>query len=165
MLTYEPTSSELTLIHFALDDKNVTPLLVAASNNYLDVVKQLLLTNCRVNTLGEIKIDRTSLTLTPFKCALLKGYLDMAKLLVLAGYNLHHEEYLWSNKDVPGVLVENVEFWSWVQEQVNVPWSLAIQSRIRIRELLGKPLKQRLEQLPLPRAIKDYVLLKDLLRS
>jgi ankyrin repeat protein len=190
------------------DDKNVTPLLVAAANNYVDVAKRLLAMNCRVDVLGELKVERTSVRATPFRCALLKGHVAMARLLVLAGYTLHREPYVWHlccctkpgskhrdsdddddeeenrnparNRDrqrdgdshregdddadaPPTVLQENEELRAWLVEHVRVPRALAEVARWHIRRLLGKPLRQRLDALPLPRAIKDYVLMKDLL--
>ena len=163
-----------------VDDKNVTPLLVAASNNFVSVAKELLLRNCCIDTLGEIKIERTSLTLTPFKCALLKGYVDMCRLLVLSGYGLQNEGYLFrgqqrsgsqdsnasnDSNEIPSVLVEDAVFSAWLHDQAHTPWSLAILTRSCIRLLLGKPFKLRLEALPLPRAIKDYLLMKELLQQ
>ena len=53
---------------------------------------------------------------------------------------------------------------TWFQHAVENPPSLQHQSRLLIRKVLRKDLKNKVQALPLPNRIKNYILLHDVLK-
>ena len=94
---------------------------------------------------------------------IISGHLDGARMLILAGYDLRQETYLWTNKNIPEVLVLNPEFWEWIQEFISSPPPLRQLVRRLFRRILGCPLNKKLEKLTiLPQFLRNYILMLEL---
>lgn len=136
--------------------------MVAALNNRLLLAKKLIIHNSDMEVEGVLAVDRIWVTMTPFYCALFKGYKQFAVLLVYAGYTLKKERYLWTNQNVPTILVKDLEFWLWLKEVAASPLSLMTICRNVIRRSLGAHIRMKMDALFLPKAIKKFLLLEEL---
>lgn len=135
---------------------------MAVSGNRLGIVKLLLRENCRLEIPGEVKVDSNLLEVTPFECAVLKKHWVVARYLVWAGYDLRCEKYLLDTSQVPMTLLEDLEFWDWAHECAANPQSMLVLCRNLFRRRLGHSVARKVEILPLPAKMKDFLLLKDL---
>lgn len=89
------------------DDCGVTPLLAAAVNNHLAVCCALIGSNCRVDLVGDLKLDGIQRRLSPVQGAILRGHYDVARLLMGAGSSVISETYLFdANATIPQHLLE-----------------------------------------------------------
>jgi hypothetical protein len=77
------------------DDCGVTPLLVAAINDHSSICRLLINSNCRIDVVGDIKLDGVQRQLTPLQGAILRGNYDVARLLIFAGASVTSEKYLF----------------------------------------------------------------------
>lgn len=145
------------------DHTKGTALLAAAFNGREDITSLLLNYNCQLDTPGDVRIERINITFTPLQCAIHIGFTCVARLLVLAGAHLNDLTYLWTNEDVPESLVMECDFWSWLIEQATNVSPLVILCQRTIRKILGKPIHRKVELLPLPRSIKGFILLHNVL--
>ena len=100
--------------------------------------------------------------MTPFRYAVTLEYWHFAEMLVFAGYDLHHEQYLLTNEDVPVALILNCEFWTRLLERLATPTPLCVSCRNYIRHILKMPLKPKVDSLPIPSKLKDFLMLKDI---
>ena len=145
---------------------HLTPLHLAASTNNLEMAKYLLNVHCSVDIKQEVEVRRnTAMALTPFGYALHKGHLDLAKMIVHAGYNLREERYLWAEGDTPEILLINPELWYWLQGLSQNPRRLSHLCQIALRSVLEKTTEEAVSDLPLPKSIKDAILLNNFLDS
>ena len=84
-------------------------------------------------------------------------------MLILAGYDLRQETYLWTNQDIPDVLQLNPEFWEWIQESIASPAPLRQLVRMLLRRILGTPLNKKIQELTtLPPFLRNYLLMLEL---
>jgi hypothetical protein len=89
------------------DDCGVTPLLVAAVNDHLSICRLLINSNCRIDVVGDIKLNGVQRQLTPLQGAILRGNYEVARLLVFAGASVTSEKYLFSPEaTIPQHLLE-----------------------------------------------------------
>ncbi len=84
-------------------------------------------------------------------------------MLILAGYDLRQEAYLWTNQNIPEVFQLNTEFWEWIQEFISTPPPLRQLVRRKLRCILGCPLNTKLDRLiGLPQFLRNYILMLEL---
>lgn len=140
------------------DKSNRTPLWCAVKHNRIDVARLLLkattnVNNCQCN-------QAWSSTSCPVVLAIKSGHLQIIKLFILAGFDqLHLRSFMDSidlREKLPG---PDRDFWLQCVSDHIMMKGLC---RKWIRHYLGKNLHLRVQRLPLPNAIKDYLLLKEL---
>lgn len=94
--------------------------------------------------------------------SLFRGHFQIAELIVIAGYNLQEEAYLFTDDDqVPDTLLCNIDFWMWLCQFTKNPMPLLLQCRRSIHRCLGKQTVHSVDGLPLPPRLRDFILLKD----
>src|SRR5437867_398526 len=76
------------------DDCNVTPLLAAAYKNNIDCARALVKANCKLNVVGELKINHVHTNVSPLQCSIIMGHLEISRLLILAGTGFSSFEFL-----------------------------------------------------------------------
>ena len=140
------------------DIHKVTPLLMAAICNRLEIAELLVMYNCNLDVVGRFKVNKNFVQMSPFQCALERGHCDIVKLLVASGCDLSKETYLWTNVDVPDCLVLNLELWVWIKEMLSEPLSLKEMCRRKIRKILGYEIRSKLEETGLPGPIRAFLL-------
>lgn len=145
------------------DNDGVTPLLAAAYQDKLKCAAILLKANCRLNPVGEVKIDHVYRSVSPLQCAVVRGHFAVARLLVEAGACARSERYLYDGENVPPKLVEDCDFWLWLVSQVSNPMSLFDLCVLRIRDCMGLRLCSQLDQLPLPPFVRRCLLMEDVI--
>ena len=95
-----------------------------------------------------------------------RGNFEIAELLVMAGYALQEETYLFTDDaDVPETLLCNFEFWKWLFEFTRNPVPLMLQCRRCIHRCLGKQTVHKVNELALPARMRDFLLLKDIVKG
>ncbi len=86
----------------------------------------------------------------------------MAELIVVSGYALGEEEYLFSDEAVvPEPLLRHPEFWAWLCEFTKQPQPLSFCCRRRVHASLGRRTVHSAPQLPLPTRLQNFVLMRD----
>ncbi len=145
------------------EETSVTPLLIATKKRHVDIVKELLLANARLDIAGllKLRVGVEIKRMSPFLCSLLQGYPEIARMLVNSGHDLTEETYLWTNEDVPEFLTLDIEFWLWLQEIISQPSTLMETTRRFLRRSLGFEIAHKIEQVKLPPMLKKYVLSLD----
>lgn len=154
------------------DSANTSPLWTAVYQNHKEVVKQLLLANVKMEVPSR-GMDRRPWNdqiyyfydspKSPLYVAVDHHNLDVAVLLIKAGYNVSCEMWL-VERDFP-----ESEDWEEVSDTlmqyIQIPLSLMALCRNHLRRCLGRDIHQRVETLCIPSSLKDYVTLKLLSRS
>ena len=98
-------------------------------------------------------------------CAIVQGDLNVAKMVVEAGYNVSKDEKIRSEFEA-GSLTRNQELIDWLGVELTQPASLQRQCRTAIRTTLssisqGKHFLAHLARLPLPRSVLNYLALSE----
>lgn len=143
------------------DKDGSTPLWHAINRNQINIVKLLLRSNCgfslSINNKGQ---DQNTNSL--LKLALEKGHPEIIKMLVITGCD-SHKLYVWLMAGVfePALQV-NRGLWDWLDNMSQTPNTLRQLARLSIRHSMGHEVVRLIEYLSLPKAIKDYIALKEL---
>ena len=94
-----------------------------------------------------------------------RGNFAVAELIVVGGYALHEEEYLFTDDaDVPETLLCNLEFWGWLFEVTRNPFPLMLQCRRCVHRCLGEQTVHKVDELSLPLRLRDFIVFKDISR-
>ncbi len=144
-------------ILYLTDSTNISPLLVASKTGNLEITEALLQFNPDLNIDGLVTVGPELRKLNPFQCAVVMGHLDIAKLLVNAGYHVTQETILWTNENVADSLLLNTEFWSWLREVVSEPLSLLEMCRRYLKALLGFQIRRHVSSLPIPPLLRSFL--------
>ncbi len=139
------------------DSTNITPLLIASKTGNLEVTEALLQFNPDLYLEGLVAVGPEIRKLNPFQCAVVMGHLDIAKLLVHAGYHVTQETFLWTNENIADSLVLNTEFWSWLREVVSEPVSLLETCRKYLKKQLGFQIRRHVSSLPIPPLLRSFL--------
>lgn len=162
-------------IAYSTDDKNATPLHMAACRNFRQIGKLLVRANCSLYMLAEVTLSgRLHSHVTAFGCAVILGHAEFAELLVAAGYDIREEPtsrlglvtsaqsvtsavastlHPMTSSIVDEELVERLEYW------YRNPRPLAVMCRSLVRSLLGRNTERKVNSLPLPIGVKNNLLL------
>ncbi len=150
------TFTRLIILYFT-DSTNISPLLVASKTGNLEITEALLQFNPHLSIEGLVTVGPELRKLNPFQCAVVMGHLDIAKLLVHAGYHVTQDTILWTNENVADSLLLNTEFWSWLREVVSEPLSLLEMCRRYLKELLGFQIRRHVSSLPIPPLLRSFL--------
>jgi hypothetical protein len=98
-------------------------------------------------------------------CAIIQGNINIAKMIVEAGYNVSKDEKIRQEHDA-GTLTRNGELTMWLDQEMTQPASLQRQCRTAIRGTIshisrGKHFLGQVAQLPLPRSVLNYLALTE----
>lgn len=148
------------------DDCGVTPLLAAVINNHIDTCLLLIRSNCLIDVTGDVKLDGIQRQLTPLQAAVIKGHFTLARLLIAVGASTTSDKYLCdSSGAVPAHLVgdEACLFWQWLMDWVSNPSALSDLCIHKLRNVLRRPLQDKLSVLPLPTFLRHCILLDHIL--
>ncbi len=145
------------------DEHNATPLLIATSRGDTEIVKLLLFANCDTYLAGHVRgllqgsLDMSDVT--PFRCAVIQNNITLADLLVTCGYSIQDELYMLTDESGDLRVTDNREVWAAYRERAATPGSLEQLCRSHIRERLGRPLKSKVQTLPLPQVARDRLIM------
>lgn len=147
-----------------------TPLHYACQHCNLRKVLALLEYNPDVNRKDSSHMTPlTALLTTRFPDYLRNDYFKIGKLLIAAGTRLSKTDIELIEKEIPVTLssVETeqqiLEFLQRLKEFVNQPVQLQDHCRQKIRSLLGSNITQGVLALPLPRYLKNFLTMKDII--
>lgn len=132
-----------------------TPLSLACHENTHQAIRLLVQLCPRlVNHPRNLTINRSPL------CILMqKQNMDCLRLLNAAGYRYHRDEIDSALHQLNGKrLPHSVS--SWLEKEMQQPWSLEKICRTCIRDRLPRQLKKKVHKLPIPQKVVDSVLLK-----
>ncbi len=121
-------------------------------------MKHILSFNPTLHKEGMVVLGTEIKRLNAFRCALELGHLEIARLLVHAGYDVTKEKYLWTNENLPQSLVLNFDFWLELQRLISQPTPLKELSRRLLRRNLGYKIRIHLDEINLPPFIKRILL-------
>ena len=154
-----PSIMKIRFKYCITDSTKITPLLIATKKNHIEIVKELLASNPRLDIEGLLKLEAGAgiRRLNPFQCSLNCGHPELTRMLVQAGHDLTLEKYLWTNEDLPEYLVQDVDLWLWLQEIISQPLPLLEIIRRYLRKLLGFQICYKLKSITLPSALKLYL--------
>ncbi|KAK2179805.1 hypothetical protein NP493_471g02054 [Ridgeia piscesae] len=99
-------------------------------------------------------------------CAIVQGSIDVAKLIVAAGYHVSKDGNIRTEFNA-GTLTRNANLIAWLREELSCPVSLQRQCRSAIRQTIRETPQgnnyflRKLGKLPLPPGIIDYLTLYD----
>ncbi|XP_046568869.1 serine/threonine-protein phosphatase 6 regulatory ankyrin repeat subunit C-like [Haliotis rubra] len=143
----------------------VTPLLKATGKNDFPSVRTLIEWNCKLDLQGQFywRRDDFEYTVDPFELAIMLGYLNIARLLVEAGYQRYQKPYVFDRAPLPRSLRENPDMLEWLKEKCSVPESLTTLAVYTLRRCIGRDIVSKVRNLPLPPKLRRMLVLKDLL--
>lgn len=149
------------------DNANTSPLWIAVYHNHKEVVKQLLLANVKMEVSSR-GMDRRPWNdqiyyfydspKSPLYVAVDKHNLNVARLLIEAGYNVNRETWL-IERDFPES-EDREEVSDTLMQYVQIPLSLMAICRNYLRRCLGRDIHQRADTLCIPTSLKNYLTLK-----
>jgi ankyrin repeat protein len=142
----------------------ITPLWISAYERNHLIVKLLIMYGCNLNKYGEFSETDIwkHIPKSPFRVAMERGNYDIARTFLKAGCNIRQESWLYSGANVE-MNEENVALLKEIREKNENPASLksicrhAIRTAVRKRDVVKK-----INNLPLPRQLKEYLLFQDL---
>ena len=139
------------------DAQNRTALWHAISNSRLEVIKFFLQNNSYVDGIcGQVRYSDEACEI---KMAFSKGCIKALKLLLLAGYNVVRMRECLRSSNAEQLLGKECRQWI---NYANCITSLKSSCRKLIRYHLGRNLYSKLQILPVPSLIRDYLVLKEL---
>ena len=145
--------------------KGLTALHHAAIKNHLGIVKSLIRSNARLDIVCHKKYCGYPEPFTAFRLAAHEGHTQIAILLVEAGHDLHTEGFLKEERYYPEKLKNNVELLSFLHYRRHVAPSMISCCIQVIRKTCGENIFFKVMALELPKALKDHILLKDVLEE
>ncbi|KAK3578853.1 hypothetical protein CHS0354_010212 [Potamilus streckersoni] len=142
-----------------VDSENHTPLWYAIKNSKLEVIRLLLRANSQADTYQ--CPENIPSEACPVRLAIQQKMINVLKLLILTGYDRHHLRACFFSQEDSDWLKNVEEFSHWL-DHASGALTLKQTCRMWIRHQLGRTLYHDLQQLPLPQAMKDYLLMKEL---
>ncbi len=143
------------------DQSGSSPICHAAYNGHVGTVVYLLKLNCVLNS--HHWKDRSMKALNPLDLALQKRHFLVAKCLLIGGCKTAHlSDWL---RDLPPIICSDEEHRGnidWLKSTLHNPWTLAHACRQVTRRCLGNALPEGTWTLPVPRKLKEYILLQEL---
>ena len=142
----------------------ITPLWIAAYERNHLIVKLLIMYGCNIDKFGEFSETDIykHIPKSPFRIAIERGNYDIARTFLKAGCNLRQESWLYSGANIE-MNRENVALLKEIRERNENPACLKSLTRSTIRNVIRKnAVVWKVNSLPLPRRLKEYLLFQDL---
>lgn len=147
-----------TYSEYAVQDKMSSPLLTAVERNSVGCVKTLLRANCDLSVIGLSK----SGPVTAFELALLKGHLDICRMILLTGHRVSLAQLPALEQALAELLQGEEELFQQLMRQMSTPPLLMQACRRQIRQCVGPRVSMSLGKLPLPESLLKYLTLEEL---
>lgn len=157
----------MTYLYLLVDADGVTALHMAVYYNHADCTRLLIGSNAKLDHRAQFYLQNDSrlvTDITPFGCALEAQNIFMAQLLIRAGYRLSTDRHILEIDRAPLFLKQNPEFLCWLISVLCETEDLKAICRREVRMYLGRKLTEKVDLLPLPTLIKNYLLLEDVLQ-
>jgi ankyrin repeat protein len=120
-----------------------------------DICIELLKANCQLDNLGEVKIARVPLYITPLQCAAYVGHASIVQLLLQAGASCTGMDLSVFDPNCAVLILE---------ARGAVPHLMHL-CRIAFRKSAGGVLSAALSSVGLPKVIRDYLMMLDILKT
>ncbi|XP_033761299.1 serine/threonine-protein phosphatase 6 regulatory ankyrin repeat subunit B-like [Pecten maximus] len=133
----------------------------AVVSNKVEIIRLMVIHNCDLEQPGKYFSDGVYKSL--FQIAAEKGHFDICRLLASFGYvDFRARGYIYMNYIPPRLVTEQEDVVQWLRRKMQTPTSLQLLCRKCIRKRLGHKIVHTVECLPIPRALKEFVLIKDM---
>ncbi|XP_069111546.1 ankyrin repeat domain-containing protein 6-like [Argopecten irradians] len=133
----------------------------AVVSNKVEIIRLMVVHNCDLEQPGKYFSDGVYKSL--FQIAAEKGHFDICRLLASFGYvDFRARGYIYMNYIPPRLVTEQEDVVQWLRRKMQTPTSLQLLCRKCIRKRLGHKIVHTVECLPIPRALKEFVLIKDM---
>jgi len=142
----------------------ITPLWIAAYERNHLIVKLLITHGCNIDKFGEFSETDIwkHIPKSPFRIAMERGNYEIARTFLKAGCNIRQESWLYSGANIE-MNKENVALLKEIRERTDNPPILKSLVRRAIRVALKKKdVIRKVNSLPVPRQLKEYLLFQDL---
>ena len=147
------------------DSEGNTILCDAICQNQIQHVKVLIQGNCDVNQMGRTAIKRTLRKCAPFEIALDRGFVEIAKILIIAGSDTSiTREWVIDPDALPLHILRNTALFEMLHAAAHAPKSLMEYARLKIRHSLSTGIRGKIPRLPIPRVLQSYIALEELER-
>ena len=159
------------------DSLGTTPIHVCVAYNRANPAFLLADANCNLDLPGITRLTGSWFKLEsahpldmlrePLEVAIVENRWELAKLLVKFGANVHSKYKYWLHQRIVeqmhGPVQHNMALPQWLKDAIVTVQSLKCHCRKRIRKQLagGRDVSQRVDTLPLPKSLKDFVLFKE----
>lgn len=140
------------------DVNGSTPLTLAVQQGHVTIMKHLVTRNCEVR--GRVCRTATS-ELSLLAMALRDGFTDLVPVLLSAGSDVNCFRKLQGLCLVSPAITANDVVMKVLWSHMNNIRSLEFHSRIVVRQCLGRNITGKIQQLPIPQTLKEYVLLQE----
>ncbi|XP_005089322.2 ankyrin repeat domain-containing protein 50 [Aplysia californica] len=141
-----------------LDADHRSPLWYSITNGKCDVTAALL-SSPRLQTFCQIAEEKVE-ELCPLEQAAVKGRVDILKLAIWSGYDNVHLRNILSRNDVRAIF-EKHQITHWLETGLQVP-TLRHLCRQRLRYHMRTEFSERVERLPIPDKLVNYLSFKEL---
>ncbi|OWF50780.1 inversin-like [Mizuhopecten yessoensis] len=133
----------------------------AVVSNKVEIIRLMVIHNCDPEQPGKYFSDGVYKSL--FQIAAEKGHFDICRLLASFGYvDFRARGYIYMNYIPPRLVTEQEDVVQWLRRKMQTPTSLQLLCRKCIRKRLGYKIGNTVECLPIPRSLKEFVLIKDM---
>ncbi len=158
---------DMTLMATDRGDRGISPLFLAIRENHKDCVRALLRAGCSLDVMAEAAGKQY---VGPFEYALIRGYVDISKMLLACGITKNVMNPLMLSDAFENLLdreteeevEEAVELVDWIIDQLKDPPSLQLLCRKAIRGHMGIRVLGGVLELPLPQKMINYLALSEL---
>ena len=140
------------------DVNGSTPLALAVQAGHVIIVRHLVARNCEVRG----RVCRTAISeLSLLAVALRDGFVDLVPVLLSAGSDVGCFRTLQALHLVSPVITRNDAVMRMLWSHMNNTRSLEFHSRVIVRQCLGRNIRNKIQQLPIPQTLREYVLLTE----
>ncbi|KAL4222780.1 hypothetical protein ACF0H5_018820 [Mactra antiquata] len=146
--------------HDIYNHQGETAAYEAVISNKIDVIKLMVINNCDLEQ--PIKYFCTGVYKSLFQLAAEKGHFDICRLLAKYGYvDFSARVHFYAGYVPTRVGTETDEVLHWLRRKLQTATSLQQLCRKVIRRRLGHNMAGKIENVNMPKALKEYVLISD----
>lgn len=146
--------------HDIYNHQGETAAFDAVATNKIEVIRLMIVHNCDLEQPG--KYFSNGIYKSLFQIAAEKGHFEICRLLATFGYvDFTARVHIYTNYIPSRLVTEQEDVVQWLRKKMQTATSLQQLCRKCIRKSLGYRIVQNLECLPMPRALKDFVLIKE----
>ena len=167
-LLYAITGNNLPCVEFLLEhgaDPNGTfrsgnpPIFHALKVNSVCSVRALLKANCNIYTGGTLHSGEY---ISLFNLVMLKKYINVILMFLAVGYNINRVDLDAYQTSLEWLIEDDEDLYNTLINYMKTPVKLAQLSRNAIRQCLQQSMKEKIRQLEVPAALRQYISLCDL---
>lgn len=132
----------------------------AVVSNKIEIIQAMIEHNCDLEVPGKYYSDGVYKSL--FQIAAEKGHFETCRLLAQFGYLDFSARVFFHTNYFPTRVSDSDAAVQWLRKKLQTVTSLQVLCRKCIRKRLGHKIQQNVENLPVPRALKDFVIIKEM---